>query len=494
MKCVSYVRKVFYSGEVIPVSEQVSQISAYAKHMGWNISRSFADRKNALEASTGFIKMKDAGVLKTYDVVIFYTLQACGCHPTAIWNVLYRILYPANVKFAVAEDDFFSGEHSEKEITEYIKKKQADIYKIYTQKLLKEKAASGILKSSDEKFGFLFDSQKRTLVIDDDTAPIVRHIYQSVLEGMSFQEISNRLNATHIPSPAAFREKSGTRRLHSVNDRWTADPVSRISKNAAYCGRLQKRIGGEVIEISVPAIISEETYQLAQAKISGKRQLASNAKKIDNIFLNRVVDAKTGEKMACEKWKGDYYFRIRKDVNGSTEQRTVLFDDVYDQVMLTIGMEQKLAEDVKHDILLGTYLAEKDCRKRILIFEIQELFSSESAAAQEKNKAYQQFASGCMPEDEYVVFKMAVEEKIRLTEVEAQSKLQCLSETDKIFSVDNPWVKGFTSARITNLTGMQARTLVKQILIMPDGEIQVELHWQDWKQSLLNGKEICHES
>lgn len=81
MKCVSYVRKVFYSGEVIPVSEQVSQISAYAKHMGWNISRSFADRKNTLDASAGFTKMKDAGVLKTYDVVVFLHIASLWVSP-----------------------------------------------------------------------------------------------------------------------------------------------------------------------------------------------------------------------------------------------------------------------------------------------------------------------------------------------------------------------------------------------------------------------------
>ena len=90
-------------------------------------------------------------------------------------------------------------------------------------------------------YGYLFAENTTTvLVIDEETAPVVRMIFDRRLEGAGYSEIARELEEKGIPSPYAYLTGKGFV-CYKVNVRlqWTADIVSRILKNPVYAGIME---------------------------------------------------------------------------------------------------------------------------------------------------------------------------------------------------------------------------------------------------------------
>ena len=69
----------------------------------------------------------------------------------------------------------------------------------------RDKQRKGQFIGGKPVYGYkMHPTEKNTIVIDEETAPIVRRIFKMALEGTSCRQIAARLNTEGIPTPASY--------------------------------------------------------------------------------------------------------------------------------------------------------------------------------------------------------------------------------------------------------------------------------------------------
>lgn len=153
---------------------------------------------------------------------------------------------------------------------------------------LETKKASGLFVGSVAPYGYKKDqTNKNHLVIDEETAYIVRKIYSMFIGGKTIHNIASQLSAEHIPTPSAIKGLSATQKAEHKG-LWNDGIIERILTNPTYIGNLtqnrSRKINYKVqkkrnlpkeqwiiSEGTHEAIISNEDFETVQSIISKKR-------------------------------------------------------------------------------------------------------------------------------------------------------------------------------------------------------------------------------
>ena len=91
-------------------------------------------------------------------------------------------------------------------------------------------------------YGYLFSADgNRTLVIDNDTAPIVRYIFNRRLEKAGYTEIARELENKRIPCPYDYLTDKGysCRGKKEIKKMWNRDALYNILTNPVYTGAME---------------------------------------------------------------------------------------------------------------------------------------------------------------------------------------------------------------------------------------------------------------
>jgi len=140
--------------------------------------------------------------------------------------------------------------------------------------------------------------QRGRLDIDEVTAPLVRHIFTSIASGVSCRTLAARLNAEGVPTVGG-------------GAMWRHNTIQRIIMNPAYTGRaaygrlrrtkvrddatdmmrsvVRRGDPEQVLYVDVPAIVSLELAQDAQAMLTRNRVMSSRNAKHDYLLGGGLV-------------------------------------------------------------------------------------------------------------------------------------------------------------------------------------------------------------
>lgn len=169
-------------------------------------------------------------------------------------------------------------------------------------------------------FGYMrTGAKKQDIVIDEETAPIVRKIFDLYTDGMGYRKIANYLTDNHIPTPRMLEyrrrvesgEECGNREIKSE---WSVVSVSEILHNDFYIGTLRqgkykrKKINGSdfrtdesehiVFENNHEPLIEYRKFlavqQLLKARTNGHYR---GIKKYDNVYSGFVLCGDCGSPM-----------------------------------------------------------------------------------------------------------------------------------------------------------------------------------------------------
>ncbi len=128
--------------------------------------------------------------------------------------------------------------------------------------VLRSKMENGEYIGSWEKYGYIKDPQnKNRLVINPDTAPVVRMIYEWRSEGMSYMGINKRLNDMGIPSPGQYKADRGIVTNNNQKPRkilWNKHMVTEILRDITYLGHLAQRKNTQCLYAGIPLTRTEE--------------------------------------------------------------------------------------------------------------------------------------------------------------------------------------------------------------------------------------------
>ena len=315
MKWVSYTRSISSRiGEENPsntIAEQNERIAQYLKKRGCSISEKYSDRKRTAEAAEGFDRLVQDGMARKFDAVVVDSIFRCGrTLPFAI-EALQRTFYPLGIQFAVAEDDFCSADKTAEEVAEYFNGKTID--KIRSEFITNRQNhfEEGTLTHRQAKYGYALSEDRRNLVLNPESAQVVKLIFQMYLEDMKIPEIARALEAQGVPSPQIQMAKKKRSR---TKIKWPDSTIRLILKNPLYIGKCTLTLAKAKRELEVPAIVSETEFQKAQKKLESTRLPSrKKARKKPNLLFKKIYDKESGKGLLC---------RTSEDVN-TTSVRTL---------------------------------------------------------------------------------------------------------------------------------------------------------------------------
>lgn len=248
-------------------------------------------------------------------------------------------------------------------VAEYEKEK----IKERTMRGKRGKASKGLVISNTKPFGYAFNPEKSTYIINDTEAEIIRMIFDFIVkEKMGTARICKELNARGIPSPRAKRS-------------WIVSSIHRILTNTIYKGIIHsmkfryEKIGlnkkkrtqrpeSEWLTIHVPAIIDEFTWQAAQKQLQENKDRAKRNLKRDYLLNGYVSCAKCGRAMvishsgckkvisyyACLSQRSSSYVYSGQEPCTARQVPTKILDDyVFDYLMELCHSPDKIADYIQ---------------------------------------------------------------------------------------------------------------------------------------------------
>lgn len=110
------------------------------------------------------------------------------------------------------------------------------------------KAAEGVFHGNKPSYGYIKGTDaKRTLLIDEDTAPVVIRIFEMYASGISPKKISEMLNEEGILSPGQYAfNKYGHKRKPEDRKIWCGTTIKTILDNIVYIGHLPQLMSSTV--------------------------------------------------------------------------------------------------------------------------------------------------------------------------------------------------------------------------------------------------------
>lgn len=127
---------------------------------------------------------------------------------------------------------------------------------------IKTRQKKGECISANAIFGYKKNpSNIHQYVIDEETAPIVRKIFELALDGNNSIQIANNLNQQNIKTPAWYKNKSD-RRKYGIDDKtcWTSTKVMKIIRDQRYAGDMvgNVRVNTKIAKVSNTRVDRED--------------------------------------------------------------------------------------------------------------------------------------------------------------------------------------------------------------------------------------------
>ena len=179
---------------------------------------------------------------------------------------------------------------------------------------IQSRMREGTYIGSKAPFGYLKNpDNKRRLIIDEKTKPIIELIYKLCLEGKGTQLISQELMKRKIPRPSAFVENA--EKLYGLTEenkyQWSHRMVLNVLRDPVYCGNMARNKRPTLSfknskRMYIPksdyiyakdtheGIVSEEIWEQVQTMIDKRKCNNKKGLYYDNIFQGLVRCPKCG--------------------------------------------------------------------------------------------------------------------------------------------------------------------------------------------------------
>ena len=357
-------------------------------------------------------------------------------------------------------------------------------------------------------YGYLKDpDDKHHLIIDEETAPIVRMIFERFIAGESIIGITKDLNEMGIPNPSMYKKQKGLNYKHpsgrSNDGLWPDSSVRRILQNRMYVGdmvqgknttysykikqcRAIPKDEWIIVEGTHEPIISHETFDNAQA-LFNKHIRKSPKKKSVDLFsgLVRCADCKrVMNKKTNQHTYGTYhYYRCvtaRKLKKSACTNHTIRIDKLEEAVLLTI-------QNMIDTAISMSDMLEKINNNAKRIKESNHLQKALKTGVSEREKLvamiadlYPDWKSGVITLDEYRVLKERLNEKLSVLDEKITSLNKSTEQFKNGITEENDFVTHFKKhGNIESLTRPLLTELVEEIFVHEGGDIEVVFKFKD---------------
>lgn len=331
------------------IYNQMGFIKSYAKTMGIEINQEYIDDgySGINFDRPSFEKLRDDIEKGLIGIVITKDISRLGRNLAETVYYIGEYFPEHNVRYIAINDKYDSDNlnNSNQDIMLHFRSLINDRY--VKDVSIKRKQVADAKTNEGQFIGFMAPygykikkiDDKRTLEIDDCAADIVKRIFTEISIGKTREEVAEGLNHDKVIPPVLYMNMTISKKKKYYYD-WTDKIIYRILKNKTYTGRIVKRKSikkdyhqkkrdviaikdRETIENCHPAIISDELFELANAKLKTVKPKEKND--YNGLFNGLIVCGECANKMtACRiarndrKTKVQYYFQCNKVIDRKT--------------------------------------------------------------------------------------------------------------------------------------------------------------------------------
>ena len=375
-------------------------------------------------------------------------------------------------------------------------------YVIYSKK------RNGEYISGRAPYGYIRNPEnKYQLIVDKESADVVKLIYELALENKGKTSITNELNKRNILSPSEYKKRLFDKECtDEVKYHWTRNHVDRILKNQMYCGdliqckykvisykdhRLVERPKDEwiIVPNTHEAIIDRDTFNKVQNLIENRKTNKANTNEL-SLFAKYIkcADCKRGMTK-----KGGY---VRKKDNRVCEflycnthakqganlctPHSIRSDKLEDMLLEAIKVQIDLVIDMEKTIDEIKKSKKKKINESKLYKERKELVCKLEKNRVLKRTAYEDMKINNISKNEYFELVEKYEKDIerinrRINEIDS-----LMEETSDDNITDTKWIENLKQFHnIKKLTRKILNNFIKVVYIHEGGHITIVYKYED---------------
>lgn len=300
---------------------------------------------------------------------------------------------------------------------------------------MKSLQAQGKFIGSQPPYGYMRNPEdKYALLVDPETAPVVREMFQKILDGYTVHNITLQFNERGIPSPGRYKYDKGLVKNAKFRDSvWFFPTLRRMLSDPIYLGWIQNgkyeshfQKGGNKC-VKVPKedwiiikgvhepIIDEETFNAVQEILTVKQTEGANIGRYDSkgnqesILRGKLRCGECGKSMAIRKKKNHgivqywYICPMHEHYNSSyCTKKSIKKEQMKQMVFTLIKKQMQLYVDAR--LLIVDLNRHASSRGKYEIYQEQIKNTEKQIAhyAQMKASLYQDYSEGLLTEADYI--------------------------------------------------------------------------------------------
>ena len=443
------------------------------------------------------------------DCVVVKDLSRLGRNTIDTGYYIEKYFPLHQVRF-IAVNDQYDSEDGENSANHMIVPLKNMINEAYAADISRKVAAQqrqamrdGEFVGSRPPYGYRKDPDNcHHLLVNEDTAPTVRQIFQWAAEGVALNDMVKRLNEAKVPTPGHYLASVGliTNQRLMGSGKWQTWTVGKILEAEVYTGDMvqgkSRTVGRKqvstapmdwiVVRDTHEALVSREMFELVQAvrqNAAVKYTVTEKKPYTENILQGRVFCGCCGKNLHRQKSHGRYFYRcITNDRLGKDacpgDIRYLKEADLFDTILIVI--RQKAGAVMGSGLYLKRQDSKIAAKKAAVDREIDQL-----RGETEKNQAllkglYENFVTGILTRAEYLELKEDYSGKVRtaverVRELQAQqSELEalvkdCASLADKLAAAEKDKA----------LTARLVEQVIERVTVSGPGDVAIQFRFED---------------
>lgn len=472
----------------------------------------------------GFQRLMQDIRLGEINCVIVKDLSRFGRNYLEAGNYIEKIFPFLGVRFIAVSDGFDTGNagNESKQMASEIKNLVNDMYaKDFSKKAkihLKQRREEGSYVGGPPPYGYIavWKEKRRILVPDENTAAIVKLIYEIFIKTESCTAVADELNRRKINPPSIYKKTKETFYLLDENGYkgWDKSSVERIISSATYTGTLiqgrtsitarneQNRIHNPeekwiITENSHEPLIEEELYQKAveilqkiKSRSASYKHPAKDYPIEENVFDHVLYCGVCGKKLTRssyvkhyadgEKERKDGYFCLNSGQTKVTvcpDSNRISKTELVDILLPLIRMEYAVFLDKpkKYTEYGKKRIAEAEKKAET---ELRNIEGKIRCFHEKEGYIYMEYRAGNISQKEYVDYKLKQEEELGELRKKEEEQKKAMKDLKKLSEKYLSAIKSLLKLKSgKELTTEMIETFISKIYVYPGKGIEVEFNF-----------------
>ncbi len=361
------------------------------------------------------------------------------------------------------------------------------------------------------------DGNCNQLVVDEETAPVVKRIFCMKIEGVSDGKIAQTLNEEDILSPFAYRYKKRLVKAEKYRTMiWRRGTISQMLKNQMYLGHMVQGVHRQslsrreeqykapqnewiIVKDTHEAIISVKIFDRVQDIVEKRRVkfnniLTDNEKEPTlNLFRGKIYCADCNRAMTIgisrTKRATHFYYRCRSVIESNGHkcvQRSVKKEVVETTVFEIVKSHMNLFTDSMQYLQQenGSETAIKKSSQ--LKSELNQLKAEKARYIELVAGLYKDYTESLLDQEEYIYASGEYKEKI--SDIDARLSLQeelIKSYGDK-YVISKEWDdRVLKLGKAKELSQEMVDAFISRVIVYQDGQLGITLNCMDQFQKTI---------